>query len=248
MNIAFAGNGKLARVTMSFAQERSHHVATVYDSARPVLLPMPAKGVDLFFEMSRPELVVPHVLAALEAGLPVVIGTTGWYERMHEIKQYCNQLKGSVLWASNFAPGVQIFRRLARSMAVVLDALPEFRMELHESHHLQKLDSPSGTAVHTAGDILSGSGRLQRWVHRPSTDPAELPVISHRLEGELGTHTVWAQSEFEGISLEHRANDRRAFGVGAVLAAEWLLQHRGFFSIDDFYESLWSSIQGKRSV
>jgi len=243
MNLVFCGKGKLAQVTMEVAQERGHHLVAVHDSAHPWVTPIDTKQVDLVLEMSRPELVHGHVLAALEQGLPVVIGTTGWYDGMHQIRQHCERLNGSVLWASNFAPGVQIFRRLASRLALLLEAMPEFRMELHESHHLQKLDSPSGTAVHTAMDILSGSGRLDRWVPGPSSNPRELPVISHRSEGEVGTHTLRASSDFEHISLEHKANHRRAFGVGAVLAAEWLSQRKGFFSIDDFYESLWGSVQ-----
>lgn len=246
MNLAIAGKGKLAQVTMSIARSRGHQVATIYDSSNPVVVPIAAQGVDLLMEMSRPDCVVPHVLAALDAGLPVVIGTTGWYDRMHEVRQYCERLNGSVLWASNFAPGVHIFRKLAQTMAVMLDALPEFRMELHESHHLQKLDSPSGTAVHTAMDILSGSGRLDAWVPGPSSNPRELPIISHRLEAEVGTHTLLVHSEDEGITLQHKAKNRRAFGVGAVLAAEWLTQRQGFFSMDDFYESLWGSARGQR--
>lgn len=243
MNLVFLGNGKLAQVTMEIAQERGHQIVAVYDSARPMVAPLSKDGVDLVFEMSRPELVCHHVLAVLEEGLPVVIGTTGWYERMEELKDHCVRLNGRVLWASNFAPGVQIFRRLGRSLAGMLDALPEFRIELHESHHREKLDSPSGTAIHTANDLLSSSTRLIRWVPGPSDDPRELPVISHRLEGEVGTHTLMAQSDFELISLEHKANNRRAFGIGAVLAAEWLQQRQGFFRIDDCYESLWGSAQ-----
>lgn len=246
MNLVFLGKGKLAQVTMEIANERGHHLMAVYDSAHPWTSPTDQNGVDMVFEMSRPELVLAHVSAALEQGLPVVIGTTGWYEQLPQIKELCERLDGSVLWASNFAPGVQIFRRLAQRMAVMLDAMPEFRMELHETHHLQKLDSPSGTAVHTATDILSISRRLARWVPGASSEPAELPVLSHRKEAEVGTHKLNAQSIDEEISLEHRANNRRAFGIGAVLAAEWLSQHKGFFGIDDFYESLWDSGQGQR--
>lgn len=239
MNLVFLGNGKLAQVTMEIAQERGHRLVAVHDSAHPWVKPLAKHEVDMVFEMSRPDLVHAHVLAALEQGLPIVIGTTGWYDRLPQIQETCDRLEGSVLWASNFAPGVQIFRRLGRSLAAMLEALPEFKLELHEAHHLQKLDSPSGTALQTAQDLLSLSTRYQQWSPELSDDPHILPVISHRKEGEVGTHTLRASSAFEQISLEHQAHHRRAFGVGAVLAAEWLKQRKGFFSVDDYYASLW---------
>ena len=232
MNLVFLGKGKLAQVTMEIAQERGHQLVGVHDSAHPWVTPINKNDVDMVFEMSRPELVHAHVLSALEQGLPMVIGTTGWYDRLPEIKEHCERLEGSVLWASNFAPGVQVFRRLGRTLAAMLDALPDFQLELHESHHLQKLDSPSGTAIQTAQDLLSSSNRYRRWLPELSADPQTLPIISHRLEDEVGTHTLVAQSDFEHISLEHKANHRRAFGLGAVLAAEWLKQRQGFLRED----------------
>ncbi|MFM7178451.1 MAG: hypothetical protein ACKOX5_02965, partial [Bacteroidota bacterium] len=120
MNLVFLGNGKLAQVTMEIAQEWGHRLVAVHDSSHPWVQPLAKHEADMVFEMSRPDLVHTHVLAALEQGLPVVIGTTGWYDRLPQIQETCDRLEGSVLWASNFAPGVQIFRRLGRSLAAML--------------------------------------------------------------------------------------------------------------------------------
>lgn len=240
MNLVFIGKGKLAQATMEIAGDRGHHLLAVHDSHNTIGNSWNHRGADLVFEMSRPDLVMSHARMAMEAGLPVVIGTTGWYSRMEELKGLCEQMNGSVLWASNFAPGVQIFRRLSRTLAGILDVLPEFRLELHETHHPQKLDRPSGTAIHTAQDMLSASSCLTRWEpEAQQSDPHVLPIHSHRIDGEVGTHTLIAQSPWETLTLDHKALHRRAFGLGAVMAAEWLHHRHGFHSIDDYYDSLW---------
>jgi 4-hydroxy-tetrahydrodipicolinate reductase len=260
MNLLFLGHGRLAKVVAEEAAHRGHRVVDFLDSQRPLRSEDLRDEVDMVIETALPEGVIERSAQVLEAGKPLLIGTTGWYHRMSELQSICSHNNGTVLWASNFAPGVQIFRSLAAEAAQRLASLPGYRIELHEAHHLQKKDRPSGTAVHTAMDLLkvrpdwSGwiqgeegeEGKDQRSVagdhqapdHPPQT---ELSIFSHRTENEVGTHTLRMQGAYESLEWTHRALNRRAFGWGAVSAAEWLQNRRGWYCIDDFYEDLWAS-------
>jgi len=175
---------------------------------------------------------------------------------MSELQAICSHNNGTVLWASNFAPAVQIFRSLAAEAAQRLASLPGYRIELHEAHHLQKKDRPSGTAVHTAMDLLKVRPDWSGWIQGEEGEDlrslfghqvpmnqsqTELRIFSHRTENEVGTHTLRMQGAYESLEWTHRAVDRRAFGWGAVSAAEWLQNRRGWYSIDDFYNELWAS-------
>ncbi len=268
MNLLFLGHGRLAKVVAEEAAQRGHRVVDFLDSQRPLRSEDLTDEVDMVIETALPEGVIERSAQVLEAGKPLLIGTTGWYHRMSELQSICSHNNGTVLWASNFAPGVQIFRSLAAEAAQRLASLPGYRVELHEAHHLQKKDRPSGTAVHTAMDLLKVRPDWSGWIqgeegeegkeekegkegkdHRslaghqaPDHPPqTELRIFSHRTENEVGTHTLRMQGAYESLEWTHRAVDRRAFGWGAVSAAEWLQNRRGWYSIDDFYNDLWAS-------
>lgn len=256
MNLLFLGHGRLAKVVAEEAAQRGHRVVDFLDSQRPLQSEDLTDEVDMVIETALPEGVIERSTQVLEAGKPLLIGTTGWYHRMSELQAICSHNNGTVLWASNFSPGVQIFRFLAAEAAQRLASLPGYRIELHEAHHLQKKDRPSGTAVHTAMDLLKVRPDWSGWIqgeegedlrslsgHQAPMNQSqtELRIFSHRTENEVGTHTLRMQGAYESLEWTHRAVDRRAFGWGAVSAAEWLQNRRGWYSIDDFYNELWAS-------
>ncbi len=241
MNLGFLGRGRLAGVCMEEAVRSGHAVHRVWDEVHPLEDNLEGLGLDLVLEMSLPALVLPHAKMVLKAGLPLVVGTTGWYAQMDDLRNCCEKYNGSVLWASNFAPGVQIFRQLAVHMTRMINALPDYTLRMEEVHHLHKVDRPSGTAVHTAAEVVKASKRYLSWVSDTEPKENELLVSSYREEGEVGTHRLIAELPFEAWTLEHRALDRKAFGWGAIRAAEWLSGRKGFFGIDAFYEDLWSA-------
>ena len=256
MNLLFWGHGRLAKVVAEEAAQRGHRVVDFLDSQRPLQSEDLRVEVDMVIETALPEGAIERSTQVLEAGKPLLIGTTGWYHRMSELQAICSHNNGTVLWASNFAPAVQIFRSLAAEAAQRLASLPGYRVELHEAHHLQKKDRPSGTAVHTAMDLFKVRPDWSGWIqgeegedlrslsgHQSPMNQSqtELRIFSHRTENEVGTHTLRMQGAYESLEWTHRAVDRRAFGWGAVSAAEWLQNRRGWYSIDDFYNELWAS-------
>jgi len=256
MNLLFLGHGRLAKVVAEEAAQRGHRVVDFLDSQRPLQSEDLRVDVDMVIETALPEGVIERSTQVLEAGKPLLIGTTGWYHHMSELQAICSHNNGTVLWASNFAPAVQIFRSLAAEAAQRLASLPGYRIELHEAHHLQKKDRPSGTAVHTAMDLLKVRPDWSGWIQGEEGEDlrslfghqvpmnqsqTELRIFSHRTENEVGTHTLRMQGAYESLEWTHRAVDRRAFGWGAVSAAEWLQNRRGWYSIDDFYKELWAS-------
>ncbi|MFZ9681330.1 MAG: 4-hydroxy-tetrahydrodipicolinate reductase [Bacteroidia bacterium] len=250
LRLLFLGQGRLAQVVAQAAQERGHQILGFKNSTEPLQASDLNEEVDLVMDTALPQGLMERAALVLESSKPLVIGTTGWYDRMPELQALCHQKNGSVLWASNFAPGVQIFRSLAAEAVARLAALPGFRVELHESHHLNKKDQPSGTAVHTAMDLLKARPDWQGWVDGRELNQeafsehpgvSALPIFSHRDQDEVGTHTLRMRGPHEEMEWTHKALDRQAFGWGAVAAAEWLSSRKGWFSVDDFYRDFWTS-------
>lgn len=250
LRLLFLGQGRLAQVVAQAAQERGHQILGFKNSTEPLQARDLNEEVDLVMDTALPQGLMERAALVLESSKPLVIGTTGWYDSMPELQALCHQKNGSVLWASNFAPGVQIFRSLAAEAVARLAALPGFRVELHESHHLNKKDQPSGTAMHTAMDLLKARPDWQGWVDGRelkqeafSEQPgvSALPIFSHRDQDEVGTHTLRMRGPYEEMEWTHKALDRQAFGWGAVAAAEWLYSRKGWFSVDDFYRDFWTS-------
>jgi 4-hydroxy-tetrahydrodipicolinate reductase len=250
LRLLFLGQGRLAQVVAQAAHDRGHRILGFRTSTAPLQAHDLNEEVDMVVDTALPQGLVQRATLVLDGGKPLLIGTTGWYDHMPELQAICHQKNGSVLWASNFAPGVQIFRSLAAEAVARLAALPGFRVELHETHHLNKKDQPSGTAVHTAMDLLKVRPDWKGWVdghtipkenRMEPKSSADLPIFSHRDQDEVGTHTLRMTGPFEEIEWTHRALDRQAFGWGAVAAAEWLYRRKGWFSVDDFYRDFWSS-------
>ncbi len=190
-------------------------------------------AADVAIEFSRPESAFDNIRLSLEAGVPVVCGTTAWLSRLKEAKTLCNEHEGALFYASNFSIGVNLFFSLNRYLAEMMAQMPQYRVKMEEIHHTQKLDAPSGTAITLAEDILAQIKGLDKWVNRDAETKGELPILSRR-EGQVpGTHEVQYNSPIDSITIRHEAHSREGFARGALLAARWLVGKKGYFEMKD---------------
>lgn len=235
MRIALYGYGKMGKAIEAIAIARGHEVVLRVDSDNQGT---PPTGVDVAIEFSTPENALANMKLCLEHGVPLVVGTTGWYDHLDEIKVLVSKTKGTLLWASNFSIGVNLFFRVNRLLAGLMDQQPQYSAHIDESHHLHKLDAPSGTAITLARDIDIRTGRYSGFELTENTAQdvvvsGPVPIRSERIGEVPGTHTVSWTSANDRLVLTHEAFGRTGFAQGAVVAAEWIQGKQGFFSMDD---------------
>lgn len=235
LKIGLFGYGKMGRAIEHIAREQGHTIAwRISTDNRTAATPELLRQADVVIEFSQPGAAFENVLQCLQAGVPVVSGTTGWTEQLPAAQQFCQDKDGAFLWASNFSVGVNLFFAVNRYLARLLDERPEYAPAITEIHHMHKLDAPSGTALTLANDLTLLMARTTGWALSPTPPgPGEVPVQALR-EGEVpGTHRIVWTGPTDDIRLEHRAHSRAGFAAGAVLAAQWLVGKRGVFSMND---------------
>ncbi len=199
------------------------------------------RKADVAFEFSRREVAFHQVAACLRAGVPVVSGTTAWLDQLEEARSLCITQNGAFFYTSNFSIGVNIFFAVNRYLAEMMDARPQYELEMEEIHHTQKLDYPSGTAITLAQDILQNVSRKKSWVARlekgenaPATlEPDQFEILSKRVEDMAGKHLVSWSSAIDTIQISHTAFSREGFAAGAIAAGEWLPGKSGCFGMKD---------------
>ncbi|MEN9333742.1 MAG: 4-hydroxy-tetrahydrodipicolinate reductase [Bacteroidota bacterium] len=233
MRVAILGYGKMGKAIEPILIERGHEVVLKINSQNPLKL-SDLEGVDVAIEISRPDLALTHIEACLKSKTPIVVGTTGWYEHLSAIKDRVETEGLSLLYATNFSIGVHIVFALNKILAKWMDQYPEYHPSIEEIHHTAKLDAPSGTGITLAEGILHHLERKDNWVNRISETENELALTSIREENVPGTHTVSYVSDVDTIMIKHVAHNRSGFAMGAVHAAEWLVQHPGFHSMQEF--------------
>ncbi|MBI1193138.1 MAG: 4-hydroxy-tetrahydrodipicolinate reductase [Bacteroidetes bacterium] len=196
--------------------------------------------VDVVIEFSRPEAAVDNIVAALEAGTAIVVGTTGWYEHLPKVREACLAHSGAVLYAPNFSIGVNLFMAIQEYAAQLFARYPRYQVSLSETHHTAKLDAPSGTAIHLAQSVIDRHPGYQRWAlqEEPFQEPGQgvLPIEAHREAQVPGTHQLRFSSPEDTILLEHVAHNREGFARGALDAARWLPGRQGLFTLRDMME------------
>lgn len=228
MNIGLFGYGKMGRMIEQVARQRGHRIAARIDRPED---PVPFDALEVAIDFSSPEAAFDNVSRCLQAGVPVISGTTGWLERYPEACALCEQTGGAFLWASNFSLGVNLFFEVNAYLARLMEKAPGYAVELEEIHHTQKLDAPSGTAISLAEGIITNSS-YEAW-RMETAGPGEIPVHSKRVGDTPGTHRVSYGSEVDRIDLVHTAHNRQGFALGAVVAAEWLAGKKGVFTMRD---------------
>lgn len=243
MKIALIGYGKMGQIIERFALERGHEITLIISEENKEEMTAARLGeADVAIDFSAPNAVTEHIYACFDAGLPIVVGTTGWYGNLQQIKNDCISRNKSLLYGSNFSVGVNLFFYLNKVLAKLMNAYPAYDVQVEEIHHTQKLDAPSGTAMTLAEDIIEQMDRKTEWVNDLADDPTltelktgQLLIESHRIEHVPGTHTIVYSSEVDDIEIKHTAHNRSGFALGAVLAAEWLQNKHGFYNIADVF-------------
>lgn len=191
------------------------------------------KKCDVAIEFTNPHSAVHNIKACIDAGIPVLSGSTGWLQELDALKQYCSEKNGGFLYASNFSIGVNIFFEVNKKLAALMAPHAEYHVEVEEIHHTAKKDAPSGTAITIAEQIIEHHPGKTSWVNSPATNDGELNIISKRIDPAPGTHHVRYTSPIDDIEIIHTAHNRQGFAGGAVLAAEFMAGKKGFYSMKD---------------
>ena len=234
MKIALIGYGKMGHAIEEIALQRGHEIVlkvgieNVEDNTIENI-----RKADVAIEFTGPEIAFDNVIRCLEAGVPVVSGSTGWLERFDEAKKYCIDHNGAMIYASNFSVGVNIFFAINKRLAEMMSSHPEYNASLIEIHHTQKKDAPSGTAISLAEDILKVAPQKKKWVNEPTAKADELEILSERIDPAPGTHIITWASDIDNIEIKHTAHNRKGFATGAVLAAEFLKNKKGIYNMSD---------------
>ncbi len=233
MKIALIGYGKMGHAIEQIALQRGHEIVSVIDVNNQEDFASDAfKSADVAIEFSMPAVAMDNYRRAFAAGVPVVSGTTGWLEHLPEIKAACKNGQ-TFFYASNFSLGVNIFFALNKYLAKIMNDFPAYNVRMVETHHVHKLDAPSGTAITLAEGLIDNIERKNKWVEGKEPAEDEIGICSVR-EGEVpGIHTVIYESDVDTISITHDAKSRMGFALGAVIAAEFTCGKKGFLTMQD---------------
>ena len=235
MRLLILGYGKMGKAIEEIAEDRGHSIEhKININNIQALKFINSDDIDVAIEFSQPDAAVDNIKYCLDNGIPCVSGTTGWLDRKEEIEAYCKEKDGSFFYASNFSLGVNLFFRLNQILADMMEQQPSYKAKLTEIHHTEKLDAPSGTAITLAEGLIDHLSSKTEWINEPSDEENVIPIISKREPDVPGTHIISYTSDVDKIEIKHTAKSRTGFALGAVLVAEWLLDKKGVFSMNDF--------------
>lgn len=250
MNIALIGYGKMGHMIESIALERGHKIVSIIDIDNQQDFDSPEfASADVAIEFTSPTAAYANYLRAFKAGVKVVSGSTGWMkEHGDDVRRMCSEEGKTLFWASNFSIGVAIFSAVNRYLAKIMNGFTQYGVRMEETHHVHKLDAPSGTAITLAEDIVAAIDRKSSWVKGEQhladgtvsgtndVRPDELAIESIRRDEVPGIHSVIYDSEADSITITHDAHSRKGFALGAVLAAEYTKEHSGLLTIGDMFK------------
>lgn len=233
MNIALSGYGKMGKEIEAIALQRGHTIVLKIDKDnRATLTKEQLQKADVVIEFSTPHTVLDNITACLDANVPVVVGTTGWHNDLENIKKQTSEKNGTLFYASNFSLGVNLFFKVNKYLAGLMNKYPDYNVSMEEIHHIHKLDKPSGTAISIAEQIIEKIDRKKNW-SIDSNNENTLFITDIR-EGEVpGTHSVKYHSAVDDIEIMHKAHNRKGFALGAVVAAEFLKDKKGVYTMED---------------
>lgn len=250
MKIALIGYGKMGRMIEQIARERGHQIVSIIDIDNQQDFDSPEfASADVAIEFTAPHVAYGNYLKAFAKNVKVVSGSTGWMdEHGNDVRRMCSEEGQTLFWASNFSIGVAIFSAVNRYLAKIMNGFEQYDVCMEETHHIHKLDHPSGTAITLAEEIINGIDRKDKWVSGTLTNPdgtktidnkpeiTELAIDSVRRDEVPGIHTIKYDSEADCITITHDAHSRKGFALGAVLAAEYTAKHNGLLTISDMFK------------
>jgi 4-hydroxy-tetrahydrodipicolinate reductase len=234
MKLALIGYGKMGHEIEQVALERGHQIIVTIDnetewSERLGLV----ESADVAIEFSHPSVALTNIHRTLESGIPLVCGTTGWSAALESIIQLCNEKNGAFFYASNYSIGVNLFMAVNKKLAQLMNNHPDYDVVMEETHHIYKADAPSGTAITLAEEIMANNSLKTSWTIDLPAQKQELYIKPIRHRNIAGIHTVCWESPLDAIEITHTAKGRRGFALGAVIAAEWIKDKKGIFTMKD---------------
>ncbi len=234
MKIAIIGYGKMGKTIDQLATGMGHEIVLKIDqNNQDDFIKANLQQADVAIEFSNPESAFENLSKCIQAGTPVISGTTGWLDKKEAIEVLCKEKNGAFLYASNFSIGVNIFFELNAFLAKMMNQQNQYDPSMVEIHHTQKLDAPSGTAITLAENILQEVRRKSYWINDQSETDNQLSIISERVDKVPGTHTIKYESSVDSIEIKHVAHSREGFARGAIQAAEWIVGKQGCFGMKD---------------
>jgi len=232
MNIGLIGYGKMGKAIEEIALKRGHSISFATNSSG-IIIGNSISNCDVVIEFSNPNSVVNNIKDCFSKGIPVVVGTTGWNNHLEEITKQCINTNQALFHASNFSIGVNMFFAVNQKLAELMNGNLDYAIKIEETHHTEKLDAPSGTAITLANGIVNRVKQKTGWNLKGHTNKEDIEIISHRIDDIPGTHVIKYESEIDTIQLSHIAKNRKGFALGSVLAAEWLQDKKGVFTMSD---------------
>jgi 4-hydroxy-tetrahydrodipicolinate reductase len=234
MKIALIGYGKMGKAIEEIALSKGHEIVLKIDANNTSdFTKENIQKADVAIEFTGPHTAFENISKCIQWGVPVVSGSTGWLDNFEKAKKLCEENKGCLLYASNFSIGVNLFFEINKQVAALMEPYDNYNISMTETHHTEKKDAPSGTAISLAEQILAQIGRKKKWVNETSSEASDLIIRSERIDPAPGTHTVSYDSPIDSIEITHTAHTRKGFASGALLAAEFANQKMGIFTMKD---------------
>lgn len=239
MDIIISGYGRMGKEVEKVCLSRNHKIITRIDNVDDwQKLSDINYSSAVVIDFSMPDEAINNYVRCFKLGLPIVTGTTGWYDKFDQVSKQCTEQNGTLFYAPNFSIGVNIFFKANTYLAKLMAGLNNYKVHINETHHIHKVDAPSGTAIATAEGVINEYKNLDSWILNKEDKDNSLPIYSYR-EGEVtGTHEVVYESEVDNITLKHEAKNRSGFALGAVLAAEFVVGKKGVFNMNDLIKEL----------
>lgn len=232
MKIALIGYGNMGKEIEKIILEKKYNIVSIIEETPSY---KNLQNPDIAIEFTIPSAAYNNLKICIDLGIPVVSGTTGWTQKLEEIQNYCLEKKGSLIYSSNFSLGVNLFFAINKQIALIMKKYLNYSVEIEEIHHTKKKDLPSGTSISLANDIINIYHRLQSWVLNKGSNNNELGIFSKRIGNVFGNHIVTYSSQEDDIKIMHSAHSRKSFALGAVCAAEFLLNKKGVYTMNDVF-------------
>lgn len=236
MKIVLVGYGKMGKEIEKLLPARGHQVVARITSENPLSIEN-IKGADVAIDFSTPKTVLSNIDFLLQHNIPTIVGTTGWNDHLNEVTKWVEERNGALVHASNFSIGVNLFFKLNEQLAQLMNAHTDYQANVKEIHHTEKLDAPSGTAITLAEGLIENNSQLENW-YCPQSYKNKAKISSLRIEAVRendvkGTHIISYESDIDTISIRHEAHNRKGFALGSIIAAEWIQNKKGIFTMKD---------------